>query len=265
LEHALAALEHLPAYDPSVVAFAGHALLNYLSLTGGTVDLLQEALAGHPDRQVQAWLDGLHHVTILMANTVHQLINAAVTKVGALRFEPVELAVLAQRLCDYYQPIAARKDLRLVMTATDTVPLVWTDRVAAGAILDNLLSNAIKYSPPGRHIWVHVNGERPWAICSVQDEGPGLSPEEQAHLFQRGVRLSPVPTGGEPALGYGLAVAKELAEQLGGAIWCVSMPGEGACFSFRLPLYQAPVSDSGYRSPAPRGGPEPTDLTPTER
>ena len=53
-------------------------------------------------------------------------------------------------------------------------------------------------------------------ICTVQDEGPGLSVEEQHRLFQRGVRLSPVPTGGEPSSGYGLAVAKEIIEKLMG-------------------------------------------------
>jgi signal transduction histidine kinase len=84
-----------------------------------------------------------------------------------------------------------------------------------------------------------VRRDQDSVICSVQDEGPGLSQEEQAQLFQRGVRLSPVPTGGEPSTGYGLAVAKELSERLHGAIWCVSAPGQGACFLFRLPPHQA--------------------------
>jgi signal transduction histidine kinase len=101
--------------------------------------------------------------------------------------------------------------------------------------LDNLLSNAIKYSPPGKHIWIQVRRDRDSVVCSVQDEGPGLSQEEQTRLFQRGARLSPVPTGGEPSTGYGLAVAKELIERLHGEIWCVSTPGQGACFLFRLP------------------------------
>ena len=74
-------------------------------------------------------------------------------------------------------------------------------------------------------------------VCSVRDEGPGLSQEDQAKLFQRGIKLSSVPTGGEPSSGYVLAVAKELINKLGG-LWCESTYGTGACFSFRLPVYQ---------------------------
>ena len=75
-------------------------------------------------------------------------------------------------------------------------------------------------------------------VCSVRDEGPGLTQEDQAKLFQRGVRLSSVPTGGEASSGYGLAVAKELISKLAGDLWCESTLGAGACFSFRLPAYR---------------------------
>lgn len=72
----------------------------------------------------------------------------------------------------------------------------------------------------------------------MQDQGPGLSLEDQARLFQRGVRLSPLPTEGEPSFGYGLAVAKDLTERLDGRIWCESTLGQGASFSLRLPSYR---------------------------
>ena len=75
-------------------------------------------------------------------------------------------------------------------------------------------------------------------MCRVCDEGPGLSQEDQAKLFQPGIQLSSVATGGEPSSGYGLAVAKELTDKLNGDLWCESTPGAGACFSFRLPTYQ---------------------------
>jgi signal transduction histidine kinase len=79
----------------------------------------------------------------------------------------------------------------------------------------------------------------------VRDEGPGLSQEDQARLFQRGIRLTPKPTGGEASTGYGLAVAKELIEKLGGELWCKSELEHGCCFYFRVPVYQEPMPGSG--------------------
>jgi signal transduction histidine kinase len=70
----------------------------------------------------------------------------------------------------------------------------------------------------------------------VRDEGPGISPDDQLRLFQKGAPLSAIPTGGEPSSGYGLAVAKELATQIEAELWYESPDIGGACFSIRLPL-----------------------------
>ena len=69
----------------------------------------------------------------------------------------------------------------------------------------------MKYSLHHGRIRVRVHGERGGALCAVQDEGPGLTADDQRRLFQPGVRLSAVPTGGEPTSGYGLAIAKRFA------------------------------------------------------
>jgi hypothetical protein len=63
LEQALVELERLSPFDPSAVAFAAHALNNYLTVTGGTIELLLSALTAHPDPEIHTWLAGLHHVT----------------------------------------------------------------------------------------------------------------------------------------------------------------------------------------------------------
>jgi signal transduction histidine kinase len=243
LEQALSDLEKLPAFDPGAVSFTAHALNNFLTVVGGTIELLLLRLKNHRDPQIRTWLEGLRHASNLMNHTVNQLMSTSATTEVKLRFEKMELPLLVQRGCDYYQRVADRKEIHIICGPTVSVPFVWADRVAVAAVLDNLLSNAVKYSPPGKRIWVQVGGEKTSAVCSIQDEGPGLPQEEQARLFQRGVRLSPVPTGGEPSAGYGLAVAKELVEKLGGEIWCVSTPGQGACFSFRLPAYQEQAHD----------------------
>jgi signal transduction histidine kinase len=239
LEQSLAVLEALPAFDPGTVGYAAHAINNYLSLTEGTLDLLESALAEHPDTDVHLYLATLRQSAALMNHTVNQLITSAVPRESQLVFSSVNLVRLVGLGCDYYQGVAAKKEIQIRFTATVSAAVVRTDRVAVGALLDNLLSNAVKYSEPGKRIHVTVTQGPDEVACHVQDEGPGLSKEDQAQLFRRGVRLTPQPTGGEASSGFGLAIAKDLVEQLGGRIWCESALAHGARFSFSLPTGNA--------------------------
>jgi signal transduction histidine kinase len=236
LEQALSDMEQVAALDPSTVSFAAHALGNFVMVVTATSDMLLETLADHPDDDVRTWLRGLQQAAALMTHIVGQLGNAAaVVPEARLRHEEVDAIVACERICHFYQRLADRKGITVTFEPQSPVAIAWTDRVAAAAVLDNLLSNAVKYSPVGGRIWVRVAADETHVVCSVRDEGPGLSAEEQAQLFKPGVRLSSVPTGGEPSAGYGLAVARTLASRLGGEIWCESRPGEGAVFRLRLP------------------------------
>jgi signal transduction histidine kinase len=254
LEQALANLDQLPAIDQSNLALAAHALNNYLTVSSGAVELLLRTLAAHPDPQVQTWLHGLQHVNNLMAHTVATIMNVSALEEPPLRFEPMDLATLVQRACWYYRRRAAQKGIDLTVETSPEATQVWSDRVAVAAVLDNLLSNAVKFSDPGKRIAVRVYPEPGHLVCSVQDEGPGISPRDQALLFQEGVRLGSAPTGGEPSSGYGLAVARRLVEKLHGTIWCESAPGRGARFSFKLPV-SAPVEDRPLPSSGSPGHP----------
>jgi signal transduction histidine kinase len=179
--------------------------------------------------------------------------NASTDWDAQLRFETVELPVMVHHFSNFYQRIANRKQIHCLVGSEVDVPSVWTDRAVTAAVLDNLFSNAVKYSPPGKQIWVQVSAKGDWVICTIRDEGPGLSEGDQGKLFQRGARLTPKPTGGESSTGYGLAVAKEFVDRLGGAIWCESVLGQGSCFSFRLPRYQEQVHGPRQTLPGPHG------------
>jgi signal transduction histidine kinase len=235
LDEALYELEKLPAVSPGSINFAAHALNNFLTVAGGTVEMLLVVLADHPDPQVRTLLESLQQAARLMTHTIDRLVNPSPSEEIQLRFEEVDLPTMVQRFAAFYQRAADRKRINIVVGSTLDVPLVWTDRVAIAAVLDNLLSNAVKYSPHGKRVLVQIAVEQAGVVCSVLDEGPGLSPEDQARLFQRGVRLTPQPTGNESSAGYGLAVAADLIAKLGGAIWCESILGQGSCFAFRLP------------------------------
>jgi signal transduction histidine kinase len=69
----------------------------------------------------------------------------------------------------------------------------------------------------------------------VQDEGPGLSAEDQKKLFGKFARLSAKPTGGEHSTGLGLSIVKKMVEAMNGKVWCESELGRGATFIVEFP------------------------------
>jgi two-component system sensor histidine kinase/response regulator len=143
------------------------------------------------------------------------------------------------RACEYYKMAATHKGLTISYSPGTGVPLAYGDRVAIAVVADNLLSNAVKYSKHDGSIQVEVVPGPGGVASRICDSGQGLTAAEQARLFQPGARVGPSPTGGEPSIGYGLVIVKQLVERMGGRVWVESEPGQGACFSFRIPYLPA--------------------------
>jgi signal transduction histidine kinase len=245
LDRALQHLEVLAADDRQRVSYSVHALNNYLMVVSTTLQLLRAKLVPRGDREIRRWLDSLKQATNLMMSTARGVLTAASAELPPLLFEPACLTEIADGTCRAYGVIAANKRVRIAWKAPSLRDRVMTDRVAAAAVLDNLLSNAVKYSEAGTAVSVTTTMRANEVICSVRDRGPGLSVEDQAKLFQRGVRLSAQPTGGETSSGYGLAIASDLTRALGGRLACTSILGRGSCFTFALPLATADEIVSG--------------------
>jgi signal transduction histidine kinase len=237
LEQALSHLQRLPSLDWSAVRYAAHSLGNFLNITTACIHLLNNALSERPDAEMQGYVHSLERTTELMVFVARHMTHASAASEVPLVREEVDLARMAQRASNFYQTMAEPKQLRVNCTVESSPAIACGDRIAAATVFDNLLSNAVKYSPRGKQIRVRVKVEPGHIVCSVQDEGPGIPTEDQQRLFNRGVRLGTATTGGEPSSGFGLAIAKDLLERMGGSIWCDSQPGQGACFSFRLPVY----------------------------
>jgi len=246
LEQAMVHLAELPSLDWETVRCAAHTLGNYLNITSACVELLKMSLAEYPDAEVQEWLQGLDRTTELMIYISRQLTNASAASDVPLVPEKVDLSLMAQRASAFYQTMASNKNLQFLCEQAGPA-FVRGDRIALAAVLDNLFSNAVKYSPAGKQISVRVETEPGYVLCTVADEGPGLSTEDQARLFQKGVRLSSTPTGGETSTGFGLFIAKRLIERMGGNMWCDTAPGQGCKFSFRLPALEEGQSRDAQR------------------
>jgi PAS domain S-box-containing protein len=114
------------------------------------------------------------------------------------------------------------------------LPLIEVDEIRMITILNNLLGNAVKYSAAGTGVRIFGVKRDGYIVIGVQDEGPGISREDQPRLFKQFERLTdPVRSKG---VGLGLVVCKHLVEAHGGKIWVESEAGKGSTFQFTVPF-----------------------------
>lgn len=148
----------------------------------------------------------------------------------------LDLTSITEAVADNYRQRAEQKSLILHFEAKAPQANVMADEVATMQVVENLVSNAVKYSPNGenKHIWVRVVPADKAFRVEVQDEGPGLSPEDKEKLFGHFARLSAQPTGGEHSTGLGLSIVKKMVEAMNGKIWVESEKGKGATFIVEL-------------------------------
>ena len=111
LDRALAELQQLQTFDPARVGFVAHALNNYLTVTLITMEMLSRALATHENPEVRTWVDGVQHATHVMKYTVGKLLQVSGSADFPLKLEAVNIVVLMDRACQYFEGVARHKGI----------------------------------------------------------------------------------------------------------------------------------------------------------
>lgn len=124
------------------------------------------------------------------------------------------------------------RDVKLQLA--EDLPLVFVDAELVVLMTAHLIDNAVKYSRPGSPILISADAAEKGVIIHVADQGPGISADEQARIFDKFYRGS----NGQhlKGTGMGLAIAREIIRAHGGEIWVKSSPDQGSEFSFSLPV-----------------------------
>ncbi len=123
-----------------------------------------------------------------------------------------------------------------IQTDIGDVPTFAFDRARIHQVIDNLLTNAVKFSPPDSLIETSVSLRGASVALAVRDHGQGLPADEVDRVFTAFEKLSSKPTAGEKSTGLGLAIVKRIVDAHGGDVHVESVQGEGATFTFFLPL-----------------------------
>ena len=151
-----------------------------------------------------------------------------------LHVEPISIENAIQNTIEQVKQQSPKS--QFVIDLPKRLPLVPADQLRVERILYNLLQNAVKYSPQGGDIKVFAKPDKKHLVIGVSDQGIGISPHDQAKLFEPFQRLEDSRLDGVKGIGLGLLVCRRLVEAHGGRIWVESEPGRGSTFFFTLPL-----------------------------
>lgn len=227
-----------------LMSIVAHDLKNPISVVHGMAGLIYHNVA--PPEETQEMAHKIILTSDRMLELVTNLLELNRLEMGVFSFEikHVNILPIIDSIVGQYEDSARLKDISIHVEKTPTQAIALVDEQVFISIVDNLLSNAIKFSLSGKQIVVRAihgsdsqdsSSQASTIRIEIQDEGPGISPEEMTKLFGKFVRLSARPTGGEHSTGLGLSIVKKMVEAMQGRVWCESELGKGATFIVELP------------------------------
>lgn len=234
-------LQQLDQLKSRFFANVSHELRTPLTLLLGPIEYaLNDSGLGHKSKSL---LLAARRNSLQLQNLVNEILD--LSKLRATGLDQQEQATVLfdflQEILSSFQPLAEK---RAILLQLEYLPdPAWTlalDRQKLLKILGNLLSNALKYAPNGSTVAVQVEAPAGEVLFRVRDAGPGIHPEDLPHIFDlyyQSKRPESKPEGGT---GIGLALARELAQAMGGSVWAESAPGAGSVFLLRLPARECP-------------------------
>jgi len=218
------------------ISVISHELKTPVALIKGYANTLRREDARWDADTVRESLTIIEEESDRLDRLINDLLQASRIQAGTLKLElgDVSLPRLAAKTVERFRVQAASHEIRLDFPA-DFPPLL-ADEERLQQVLSNLLSNAIKYSPEGGPVTVGGRVRGDVAQVWVSDQGIGISPEEQQHLFQPFYRVDSRLGRRTQGVGLGLYLCRAIIEAHGGRIWVESSPRSGSTFRFTLPI-----------------------------
>ena len=226
------------------LARLGHELRTPLNAIIGFTQMVDDADRGADEApKLQRSLARIRQAGWHLLDMVNDVLDLSRLEAGTLRLRlaPVALPELIDEALAMLEPAAQKAQVQLRLSLSPQAEWVRADALRLRQVLINLVGNAIKYNHAGG--WVQLR-TRPAGLgdilIEVEDNGPGLSDEQQQRLFQSLPRLDGDQAGrpgsaAEQGTGIGLVICQRLTRLMGGELEVHSQAGQGSVFSLRLP------------------------------
>ncbi|HEY1517498.1 MAG TPA: HAMP domain-containing sensor histidine kinase, partial [Solirubrobacteraceae bacterium] len=237
LEDAFARRDRSEAQLRRFVSSASHELRTPLTSIRGYAALLRRG-ARHDPEDLETSISRIESEATRMAGLIDDLLLLArLDERRPLVRAPTDLTVIAREAAE---DARARDPGRSITVDARGPVVVSGDEPRLRQIVANLLENAQVHTPAGAPVGVEVGVRDQMAVLAVIDTGPGIEPEQMAHVFERFYRGTRAGSGDAAprteGSGLGLAIVKTIAEAHGGAATVTSRPGAGSRFEITLPF-----------------------------
>jgi signal transduction histidine kinase len=240
----LARLDAAFAAQRQFVADASHELRNPLAIIRTNADVALTDPDASPD-ELRQTIATVKRAGDRMSLLVDDLLALARRQEPTLEHEPVDLGAAVAEASDDFMVPAETRDIVLDRAIAPGV-VVTGDREALKRVVANLLDNAVRLAPAGSRIRLATGSEGDRAWIAVADEGPGISPEDQAHVFDRFWRADKARARADGGTGLGLAIVRQIVAGHGGEVRLHSKVGVGSSFVVWLPITRSAI-DGGQR------------------
>ncbi len=237
--HDITPFKEMDRLKGELIATVSHDLKQPLSVMNGYIELMimQQSVS-------QQGLNSVHMIRKAMQNMrqlIDDLLDLAKIESGIkLDQHPTQIEQIIQDCLEQVKPAAQNKAITVFNNINDKLPAIMADKSRMRQILINLIGNGVKYT--SNEGWVKIGAEIKGSMLrfSIQDNGMGISPEDQIHVFERFYRVRRPETDNIEGTGLGLAIVKSLVEAHGGQITVESKLGEGTTFYLVLPIADTP-------------------------
>jgi two-component system NtrC family sensor kinase len=232
-------LEMASQHKSQFLASMSHELRTPLNAIIGLTEMMVSNAARFGTEKAAEPLRRVQRAGTHLLGLINQVLDLSKIEAGKLELSPdlVALAPLITEVVDTARSLAEQNNNRLVVKSQENLGSLTVDPMRLRQILLNLLSNACKFTKQGEVTLLARRVINPgnWIEFTVSDTGIGMTPEQQAKLFEEFTQADSSTARQYGGTGLGLAITRKLARMMGGDVTLTSEAGKGSTFTVRLP------------------------------